>query len=606
MRRLGCLTPLGLIAGLITVLIVAGVALAGRAAMFSPGALNARTEGGQELGGVKSHAELVGNCTACHVDPWSSAVMATRCLSCHTDVRAQLNDPDSLHGALPDVMVCRTCHPEHNGASAALTRVALKDFPHDRLKFKLTAHQTMSNGQPFACADCHGDNVAEFDQARCETCHRGYQADFVAQHVADFGGDCLACHDGADRFSGFDHNRLTFALSGEHSQIACGQCHAQVRAAADFASAAPNCVDCHRKDDAHNGAFGTDCAKCHTSDGWEGAKFDHNLAAFKLVGQHQTVACEKCHANNVFKGTPQTCAACHQKDDHHQGAFGTDCAQCHNPASWQDAKFDHNLAAFKLEGQHQTVECAKCHANNVFKGTPQTCVACHLKDDHHQGAFGSDCAQCHNPSDWKDAKFDHNLATFKLVGQHQTVECAQCHVNNVFKGTPQNCVACHQKDDHHQGAFGTDCAQCHNPSDWKDAKFDHNLAAFKLTGAHAAVPCAQCHVNGVFKGTPQTCVSCHAEPQQHLGAFGTDCAQCHTTQTWQGAKFDHAFPLDHGGGGSIACQTCHTTPNFKEYTCYGCHDHDPARVQAQHLEEGIADFQDCARCHGRGQREGGD
>jgi len=33
MRRLGCLTPLGLIAGLITVLIVVGVALAGQAAM---------------------------------------------------------------------------------------------------------------------------------------------------------------------------------------------------------------------------------------------------------------------------------------------------------------------------------------------------------------------------------------------------------------------------------------------------------------------------------------------------------------------------------------------------------------------------------------------
>src|SRR5512136_3120942 len=141
MQRLGCLTPLGLIAGLITVLIVAGVALAGQAAMFSPGALNARAEDGQVLGGVKSHAELVGNCTACHVDPWSSAVMASRCLSCHTDVRAQLNDPNSLHGALPDVMVCRACHPEHNGANAALTRVASNRFPHDRLKFKLTAHQ---------------------------------------------------------------------------------------------------------------------------------------------------------------------------------------------------------------------------------------------------------------------------------------------------------------------------------------------------------------------------------------------------------------------------------------------------------------------------------
>ena len=78
MRRLGCLTPLGLLAALITLSIVGSVALTSKAAMFSPGALSARSEDGQVLGGVKSHAELVGDCTACHVDPWSSAVMASR------------------------------------------------------------------------------------------------------------------------------------------------------------------------------------------------------------------------------------------------------------------------------------------------------------------------------------------------------------------------------------------------------------------------------------------------------------------------------------------------------------------------------------------------
>jgi membrane-bound lytic murein transglycosylase len=152
------------------------------------------------------------------------------------------------------------------------------------------------------------------------------------------------------------------------------------------------------------------------------------------------------------------------------------------------------------------------------------------------------------------------------VGQHQTVECEKCHVNNVFKGIPQTCAACHQKDDPHNGAFGTDCAQCHNPSDWKDAKFDHNLAAFKLTGAHVNVPCAKCHANGVFKGTPQACVSCHAEPQQHPGAFGIDCAQCHTTQTWQGATFDHVFPLNHGGAAALRARLATRRRTSQQYT----------------------------------------
>ncbi len=540
MRRLGCLTPLGLFAGLLTLLVVGGVALASGGAMFSPGELNARA--GESLGGVTSHAQLSDRCAACHVDPWSSEVMATRCLSCHTDVRAQLDNPQSLHSAMPDVKQCRGCHAEHNGSTASLIRLNLTDFPHDRLPFTLAAHQTTNAGQPFTCADCHGDDISTFDPAKCATCHREYQADFVTQHAADFGQDCLACHDGVDRFSAFDHSRLKFTLSGEHAEVTCGECHTNVRAVADFTIASPACIDCHREDDEHNGAFGTDCALCHTSDDWD------------------------------------------------------------------NATFDHNQAAFKLEGKHSVVECEQCHVNNVFKGTPQTCVGCHLKDDKHEGAYGTDCAQCHNAGDWKDAQFDHNLASFKLEGKHITVECAQCHVNNVFKGTPQTCVICHQADDAraHQGAYGTDCAQCHNAGDWKDAKFDHNLAAFKLTGAHVNVTCAKCHINGVYKGTPQTCVGCHADPQEHLGQFGLDCVQCHSTSTWEGATFDHTFPLDHGEGGTIACKTCHVTTDFKQYTCYGCHEHDPGEVQAEHLEEGISNFQNCMECHPTGREEEGE
>lgn len=473
MQRLGCITPLGLIAAIATVLIVAGAGLIGGGAMFSPGALSARADTGAVLGGVRSHAELGGNCAACHVDPWSSQVMATRCLDCHTDVRAQLADPQSLHSAMPGVMQCRGCHVEHQGEQASLTRIDQINFPHDRTGFALTAHQQQINGAPFQCGDCHGGSYARFDQTRCDTCHRDYQADFMARHTADFGSACLACHDGVDRFTNFDHNRLRFALTGEHAPLACGQCHVNARTAADLQAAQTDCAACHQKDDAHAGQFGTECGLCHTS------------------------------------------------------------------SSWDDATFDHNLAAFKLEGRHQTVECGQCHVNGVFKGTPQTCIGCHGADDAHNGQFGADCAQCHTPSAWQDATFDHTLA------------------------------------------------------------------AFQLTGAHVNVACAQCHINDVFKGTPQVCAACHAEPQVHLGAFGTDCAACHSTATWQGATFNHTFPLNHGESGNIACRTCHVTTDFKAYTCYGCHEHEPQRVQAKHLEEGIRDFQDCARCHPTGREKEG-
>src|SRR5437879_3020674 len=91
------LTP-GRIAVVVTVgAVVVGVALSG-GGMFSPGKLNAQSKGGVQLGGVSSHAELGGKCSACHVSPWSGQTMADRCMACHTDIRGQIDGHQPLHG----------------------------------------------------------------------------------------------------------------------------------------------------------------------------------------------------------------------------------------------------------------------------------------------------------------------------------------------------------------------------------------------------------------------------------------------------------------------------------------------------------------------------
>ena len=95
---------------------------------------------------------------------------------------------------------------------------------------------------------------------------------------------------------------------------------------------------------------------------------------------------------------------------------GPDCGNCHVPDDWKQVSFDHNQAAFKLLGRHATVDCAACHTNDNFKGTPQDCNACHAKDDHHNGQFGTDCGKCHVPDDWKQATFDHNLSPLSWKG----------------------------------------------------------------------------------------------------------------------------------------------------------------------------------------------
>ena len=42
-----------------------------------------------------------------------------------------------------------------------------------------------------------------------------------------------------------------------------------------------------------------------------GRNFDHLTTGFELTGAHRLQACESCHVDAVFAGTPRVCAACH-------------------------------------------------------------------------------------------------------------------------------------------------------------------------------------------------------------------------------------------------------------------------------------------------------
>jgi hypothetical protein len=477
-RRLGCLSTSGIVAALSTLVVLVAAMLIVGGRLFSPGLLNAQA-GDTPLGGVRSHAETGGHCSACHIAFWSAGSMADRCLACHDEIGLQLQDPESLHGALMGggkQYSCRDCHSEHLGSAASLTIVDPQTFPHDATGYALVGHQRLPNGRAFACASCHGEQLARFDPRLCTDCHRELDAAYVQVHLDAFGSGCLNCHDGLDTYGqGFDHGQTPFPLEGRHAHVACAECHLGARSSADLQATSRECSDCHLTDDAHDGEFGQDCAGCHTPEGWEQATFDHNQAAFVLTGRHQGL------------------------------------------------------------------------------------------------------------------------------------DCRDCHVESIYRGTPQACVSCHRGDDAHEGQFGHDCAACHNAEGWDEVTFDHSLAAFALTGAHLDVDCLQCHIGGSFRGTPAACADCHDEPFYHVGLLGIACADCHTTAAWEPARFDraHSFPVNHGEGSPGACKTCHPS-QLAGYTCYGCHEHDPAEIGQKHREEGITDFLDCVRCHPTGHKEGGE
>lgn len=571
-KQLGFLTGSGIFSMILTLMVISGFVLANGFQMFSPGNLSGKT--GAQLGGVSSHAEIGGRCSACHTAPWESTSMSERCVRCHIDIGIQLQDSGTLHGVIfksNQGLACRTCHPEHHGLQSPTTSLLKVNFRHDSFGFSLTSHNFSITKSSIQCADCHGEKLSKADSIPCGTCHLLLNSQFTETHLAAFGADCLACHDGVETYGkSFDHQNVVFKLTGGHQGQSCEKCHEGQHSLTEMKATAQNCVNCHQEDDQHNGRFGSDCSLCHNPGSWQTEIFDHNLANYHLEGKHQSLACKKCHVNRVFAGTATNCYACHSGNDKHLGNLGTDCAQCHNPIGWLPVNFDHNLAVFTLTGLHLGVPCTNCHVNNVYRGTSTLCYSCHVSNDKHQGLFGSDCGSCHTTAGWLPATFDHSLAKFKLTGQHLITPCQSCHNNGVYKGTPTTCYACHGKNDPHFGSFGTSCGSCHSTSAWLPASFDHSKSAFPLTGAHKSASCSACHVNNIYKGTPTACSACHQQPSNHAGINNPSCSICHTTSNW---TFNHPpvneiDPLHHKGA---TCADCH--PNgYSSYTCSKCHD----------------------------------
>jgi hypothetical protein len=376
--------------------------------------------------------------------------MADRCSACHAEIARQMRDVASMHGTLlhnEPGLGCRHCHPEHRGANAALTQMDSGSFPHEVVGFSLKGHGRSTTGAPFQCDDCHHGDITSFALDTCDGCHRQMDPGFMTAHMISFGAACLDCHDGVDRFGkGFDHNAFAFRLTGKHVALACVQCHINARALGDFPATLQDCSSCHQKDDPHAGRFGADCSQCHTANGWTPAKFDHNLAAFKLQGEHQEVACEACHVNRQFKGTPADCYSCHQQDDEHNGQFGKDCSACHDPSSWDHVSFDHNKSNFPLTGAHANLDCQKCHASGQFAGLSTACVSCHSDPAFHAGMFGTDCVSCHSTDNWFARYTGPHPGIADEGGSgvnHGGASCRDCHTQTLRSAT---CLACHDSN----------------------------------------------------------------------------------------------------------------------------------------------------------------
>ena len=344
------------------------------------------------------------------------------------------------------------------------------------------------------------------------------------------------------------------------------------------------------------------------------------LAPGKLIQGHVKIEgdCKQCHIKFDRKGQSALCMDCHKdvgldvktKAGFHGRIKLQACHVCHTDhkgrvadiAPLDKRKFDHTQTDYPLRGKHQSVGCDKCHvAGKKFSEAATQCNACHRKDDTHKNSLGPKCADCHNESNWKEARFDHGTTRFALQGKHTDAKCADCHKAGNYKDAPRTCIGCHKKDDDsskgHKGQFGDKCESCHGVKEWRTSNFNHDAdTKYALRGKHRTSSCASCHTGHHYRvKLSQDCLACHKKDDKHKESLGKDCASCHSERSWkEPAKFDHdksSFPL-LGKHAKTECKDCHKSAMFKEAPkdCVGCHKKDDKHVAT------LGDK--CSDCHG--------
>lgn len=325
-----------------------------------------------------AHTELM--CASCHVDE-HYVETPNECVDCHREDDTHLgrNGPE-----------CQDCHTTTDWAESL--------FDHfTRTNFALTGGHA-----GLTCESCHEGNAFEetTTSSECVSCHLDDDA-----HDGILGPVCADCHSATVWLDvEFDHERdADFALTGAHGDLLCADCHVEPVAAS---LPGDQCIGCHADDDPHAGQLGETCSSCHGESTWTAdLRFDHDLTTFPLLGRHDDVACEDCHATQAFHDVGQLCTDCHVEDDVHAGSLGSDCALCHNPFDWALWRFDHDAQTdFPLDGAHEGLDCAGCHREAARSGVaslPTRCSSCHRADDVHRGEFGDDCDECHTTTSFE-------------------------------------------------------------------------------------------------------------------------------------------------------------------------------------------------------------
>ncbi|MET3107304.1 hypothetical protein AAKU67_002263 [Oxalobacteraceae bacterium GrIS 2.11] len=296
--------------------------------------------------------------------------------------------------------------------------------------------------------------------------------------------------------------------------------------------------------------------------------FNHNSTGFILEGDHVTVACESCHTQGLFRGTPKDCATCHRPGDRAPGKpanhvpTNAKCDACHKDISWVPNTFRHTVAQGVVVGS-----CSTCHNGSNASGKP----ALHP-------VTSASCDSCHQTAAWLPAGFNHALAT--------PGGCATCHNGVRATGKPAT----------HMPTTAS-CDACHTPGvAFAPLAVSVSTMHAHMVGPVAAGNCSTCHSGSLLNQNAQT------KPSTHIPT-SSQCDSCHkSTTSWAiAAKPDHGSILPPVAG---RCTDCHNNvtaigkpanhvPTVRQ--CDTCHSYVAQFAPAQMNHIGTAG--QCTSCH---------
>jgi hypothetical protein len=516
----------------------------------------------------KAHSALEGvnNCSKCH--NFGEKSFRENCMDCHTEIRTRIREARGYH-YYTRKLECSKCHKEHHGRNFRLVRWKPEAFDHKQTGFLLEGeHEGVDCRKCHNAENIHAPDIRKKGSSVLKQTYLGLSTDCSECHDDEHRGqlkDCASCHSPQNwKQTRFVHDRARFPLKGKHANVDCARCHPEkddgntrngdTRFRQFRGLSYGACTDCH--EDHHEGAYGKDCAQCHSPVGWKQLRiaegsFDHAKTDFPR-GRHSAVSCVQCHTGGDF-GKFSTvdvthCTACHR--DYHTGQFAGrpekgECEHCHSVDGFTPSLFPaakHAETRFALRGAHEAIPCVRCHEEVEMQGGTTrrftwdsfACVTCH--QDPHAGQFvdrmrDGGCESCHDIESWHVMQFDHSETRFPLHGKHRDLLCDKCHregqINGstakIFRMSDTSCSACHA--DEHGGQFAdengaVDCARCHESQDWKLLLFDHaSMTRFPLTGKHLTLNCDRCHTESIVSGKKQV----------RYRPLETSCASCHST-----------------------------------------------------------------------------